>query len=173
MISKATKQIKCLFCGKDVPEHRRFLCSTICAKRRYAIKQTVSSRYGDDSKYNETNTGKSVFWEGWFVNTFGGEWMNEEIMGKPYDVLWNGKKIDIKVAEYYVRTLKRGKKWNGGGVWNFHQNPFLKPEIDFYACICLKNNLPVKLLLVPAAIYDLRKGLTIGINSQFNIYNIL
>lgn len=163
----------CSFCGKDVPVGRKTLCSRICSKRKYKMKRCKTSRFKDVEGYERTETGISVKWEQWFVEKFGGKWMNEEIMGAPYDVEWNNKKIDVKASTYFIRPFKRGKVWNGGGTWTFQPNPTLKPEIDHYACICIKEGVPVKCLLIPAIIYDMRKGLTVGKVSQFDNYNIL
>lgn len=149
------------------------MCSGICIKRRYSIKKSKTSRFGNTVGYENTATGKSVIWEKWASDYLGAQWVNEEIMGKPYDLLLGKLKIDVKAANYYVRKMKRGKLISGGGGWwSFKSNQYLKPELDYYLCICLYEKKPYKVLLVPASEYHKQAGLCVGWASKYDIYNI-
>lgn len=148
-------------------------CSKLCIKRNYQIKKVKTSRFKNTEGYEKTATGKSVIWEKWAAEFLGAEWVNEEVMGNSYDLKLGRLKIDVKVSSYFVRKTKRGKIWNGGGVWGFKPNAFLKPEINYFLCICLKNDLPIKVLLIPSSIYQSKKGICIGEFSKYDKYNIL
>lgn len=95
--------------------------------------------------------------------------MNDEVMNRPYDIEWNNKKIDVKSCNLYKRKLKRGKKVNNcGGWWTFNKN---KGYADEYFCMCLIDDRPVKIYLIPNKAFS--NGITIGKKSnKFDKYLI-
>jgi len=77
---------------------------------------------------------------------------------KPYDLFWNGTKIDVKTCNLYKRKKKRGKKVKKcSGWWVFNKN---KGYADKYFCICMIDNIPVRYYLIPKN--EFNKGITIG-----------
>jgi len=88
--------------------------------------------------------------------------MNAEIMNRSYDIEWNGFKIDVKSCELYKRKKKRGKIVGySSGWWVFNKN---KGYSDYYFCICLIDNNPVRYYLIPKD--DFNKGITVGQKSE-------
>ncbi len=171
---------KCKFCNKVVPLNRRGrngkppkYCSKQCVKKAFYVKEFGDSKLsiynGGGKEFDMTATGKGMKWEIWFCDTFGAKWMNADSMNKPYDAKWKGKNIDVKSSEWFTKGRSN--------FWNFKPNSFIKPEIDFFACVCLLSDIPQKVLLVPSSIYYLNKGgISVGKNSKFDnfsIYNIL
>lgn len=93
--------------------------------------------------------------------------MNADGLNKPYDIEWNGLKIDVKTCNLYKRKFKRGVKVNkSSGWWVFNKN---KGYSDKYFCICMIENIPVRYYLIPKE--DFNKGITIGQKSiKFDKY---
>jgi hypothetical protein len=52
-----------------------------------------------------------------------------------YDIIWNEKKIEVKMSSTYP-------------YWVFHADKVRK-DIDYYLLIGYKNNIPYKLFLIP------------------------
>jgi hypothetical protein len=88
--------------------------------------------------------------------------MNNNVMNRPYDIEWNGLKIDVKSCELYKRKKKRGKECAcNSGWWVFNKN---KNDAEWYLCICLKDNKPIRYYLIP--LENFSKGIAIGQRSE-------
>lgn len=91
--------------------------------------------------------------------------MNKDAMNNPgYDLIWNDKKVDVKICSLYKRKKHHNKITNIdniSGWWVFNKNKY---DADLYFCICLKNNKPVRYYLIPAK--DFSNGITIGQRSE-------
>lgn len=88
--------------------------------------------------------------------------MNKKAMNKPYDIEWNGLKIDVKSSNLYKRKLKRGKPVKKCcGWWVFHK---ATTDSDKYFCMCMIDNIPIRYYLIPKDTF--RNGITIGWKSK-------
>lgn len=87
---------------------------------------------------------------------------NAGALNKGYDLLWNGQRVDVKSCNLYKRKFRRGKKTeNCSGWWVFNKN---KGYSDYYFCVCMINNIPVKYYLIPSSAFG--RGITIGWKSS-------
>jgi len=93
--------------------------------------------------------------------------MNDKVMNRPYDVEFNGERIDVKSCNLYKRKFKQGKPVEKScGWWVFNKN---KGYADKYFCICMERNIPVKYYLIPKEYFN--NGITIGQKSlKFDKY---
>lgn len=92
--------------------------------------------------------------------------MNKDGLNKPFDLLWNGKKIDVKSCNLFKRKRKRGKKVKEcSGWWVFNT----RNDVDYYLCACMIENMPERYYLIPAN--ATQSGISIGYyKSKFNKY---
>lgn len=100
-------------------------------------------------------------WETICARLLGAEDCNAKRMGNPTDLIFNGQKIDVKVANIYKRKSHHGKPTNEqkiSGWWAFNRN---NPNSDFYLCICLVDGIPLKAYLIPNDSFPI-SGATIG-----------
>jgi len=121
-------------------------------------------------KYNRTDKGLSISttWKGRKGELLALKMlkdsvdMNDDGMNKPYDINWNGKKVDVKSCNLYKRKFKRGKPVKGDqmGCWIFNKN---KGYSDLYFCICMIKDIPIRYYLIPKK--DFNNGITMGYNS--------
>lgn len=162
--------MQCTFCGKPnyrdrVRCSRLKYCSDICNKRAYVVrkKNALYSRFLPQTRldyYEKTASGKAFFWEIWAAEKMGAEHANRDVMNKPYDLLIDGKTIDVKIAELYKRKMKRGRKTGEvSGTWCFHSEPWA--QSNFFLCIGLVQNKPEKIFYIPHDEMP-SKGCTIG-----------
>lgn len=93
--------------------------------------------------------------------------MNDKAMNKPYDIEWEGMRVDVKSCNLYKRKLVGERKVkNCAGWWVFNKN---KGVSDKYFCICLINDVPVRYYMIPAK--DFGGGITIGqVSKKFDKY---
>ena len=96
---------------------------------------------------------------------YGSKHMNGEVMNREFDILWNGKRVDVKTCELYKRKLKRGKPAKSSGWWVFNKN---KASSDLYFCICLLDGKPLRAYMIPAK--EFGGGITIGWNTRHDKY---
>lgn len=88
--------------------------------------------------------------------------MNQITTAYPYDIEWNGKRIDVK-------TSNRRKRKNGKIQYSFSTK---NPDCDYYLLIALDDeNYPVKILLVPrTAVKGVTVAFTYGTKSKWDKY---
>lgn len=93
---------------------------------------------------------------------------NKIVFNQEYDLLWNGKRVDVKSCNLYLRKFEEGKSIinKRKGQWSFNKN---KGNSDLYFCVCLIDNKPVCNYLIPKELFN--NGITIGEgSSKFNNY---
>jgi hypothetical protein len=94
---------------------------------------------------------------------------NDKIMNnKGFDIIWDGKKIDVKSCNLYKRKNKRGKPVNINnqfGWWSFNK---CSGTADYYFCICNINDVPKKIYMIPKEKY--KNGITISRSSNLDNY---
>ena len=92
---------------------------------------------------------------------------NKGTLNYSFDLEWMNKKIDVKSCNLYKRKKKRGKpvKKEQSGWWIFNKN---KGFADFYFCICLVENIPLRYYLIPKE--EFKNGISIGQRSSFDKY---
>ena len=168
--------IKCLFCNKPI-EGRRLTnplvkyCSNLCNKRAWYLRDNpnAKSHINNNPDFWKTETGKGFRWEIEGAKVLGATHL--KFNGNGADLDWNGKKVDVKSCNLYIRKRKRGKELkNPSSWWVFNRNN-VKP-MDFFLCFCIKDDKPVKILLIPANEFPLT-GATVGHISRFDKYDIL
>ena len=161
----------CLFCNKPTPRPR--YCSTICIKRAWYLRNNpnVKSYFAKNPDFWKTETGIGLKWEKYGAKLLKAKHLLFNNRGSDLD--WNGKMVDVKSAKLYKRKLKRGKpyglKHKVLGTWVFHFENKTNP--DFFLCICLIENKPFKILLIPNNNLP-RKGITVGWKSYYNKFLI-
>ncbi|MFA6006928.1 MAG: hypothetical protein WC764_04375 [Candidatus Paceibacterota bacterium] len=102
-------------------------------------------------------------WEKWLASKLNAVDVNADGMGKPYDLLWDGKRIDVKAHNLYRRKKKRGRPVGKvGGWWAFSRGI---GECDYYFCLCLINGILEKAFLIPSSKLP-KSGTTIGWKSK-------
>jgi len=136
-------------------------------KREWARKKRGST----EKSLNNSQTWKGRKSELIALNILNGAIdQNKDIMNKSFDLLYKGKKIDVKSCNLYKRKNKRGipVKSEQAGCWIFNKN---KGYSDKYFCICLIKDIPVRYYLIPKEIFN--KGITIGhCSKKFDKYLI-
>lgn len=149
---------KCLFCKKEIPperytkwHHKIKYCSPICGKRYIYLKNTKhkTSFFKNKNEWLLTNMGKGYYWEVFANNILKGELQK---FGSSFDILWKGKKVDVKSSSLYKRKYKRGKPVKGEqtGWFTFHKYSRKKKDgIDYLFCIGVIENKPYKMWLIP------------------------
>ena len=95
--------------------------------------------------------------------------MNRDGMNKPYDILWKGKTVDVKSSNIYRRKFKRGEpvKKEQAGWWRFGSG---KHKADLYFCVCLVENIPERIYLIPKEVFGNNK--VIGNKTKYEKYRI-
>ena len=143
-------------------------CSTRCIKRRWYRTHTKShSFFNSDKEFWKTETGKAYKWEKYAAKLLKARHLSFNQKGCDLD--WNGKKVDVKVSRIYRRKFAHGKSVcsKPAGWWVFNRN---KPKpCDFFFCICLKNNRPYKIYMIPNKEFP-KSGTTIGLRSCYDIF---
>lgn len=91
--------------------------------------------------------------------------LNKEKMNRPFDILWRGKTVDVKTLNICKRKKIRGKeiKREPSGHWTVIKG---KNSADFYLCVCLENEKPKKIYLIPGTAF--KKAITIGNKSKYD-----
>ncbi len=82
---------------------------------------------------------------------------NKKSFAGPFDLTWQGKKIDVK-----CREQKKDKSWSFGTRKSCKAN--------YYLCFCLTNERAEKILLIPKGRF--RKGISVGQKSKWDIYSL-
>jgi len=131
-------------CGNSVPPNRTKWCRKKCAQHFWYITQ----RKTPASRNSATHKGRRMELVGIKLLP-GSQDMNTDSRRHSFDILWRGKKIDVKSCEKY-------RNW-----WVFNKG---KTQADFYFCFCLVNKKPIKILMIPAASFG--KGISVGMKSQ-------
>ena len=162
---------KCIFCPKIIPIERidKFhkkvrYCSTECIKRASYVRthKFKSSSYipSSESEWVNTGTGKGRIWEIFVANLTKGEL---QPYGSHFDILIDGKRIDVKSCNLYKRKNKRGKAIKNPekqiGWWVFNRNSG-EIEVDSFICIGLIDNKPIKIYKIPSR--QFRNGIVIS-----------
>lgn len=149
----------CAFCNKIIKRKslnnpsvswKVIYCSDICNKRAYYVRNLgpeQRSNFINSKDWEDTETGRGTVWEKFVAKLLKAEWQG---FNKSYDLLWNGKKIDVKVGSLYKRKFKAGKpvdisKQSGWFVFDKHG----EKKIDYLFCIGLINEAPHKMWLIP------------------------
>lgn len=154
--------MKCLICKKLIQGRRLTswtkYCSEKCSKKACYLRNSKSKHYSTgDKDFWKTETGKGFKWERYSAKLLGAKHL--EFNGKGADLDWNGKLVDVKSCEIYKRKFAHGKPtFNRYGSWIFHRNT--NKPMDFFFCICLKNNKIIKKYLIPNEFFP--KGVSIG-----------
>jgi hypothetical protein len=143
--------MNCIVCNQPIPKNRISIvhrkvryCSKECIKRNYYIKdnRNKSSYFNSQTRNNwfSTTTGKGYIWEQFTTTLLGGEWQS---FGAPFDILWKGKKVDVKTCNVYSANRENQRGW-----FAFHKN---SPEkrLDYLFCIGMVQNIPYKMWLIP------------------------
>lgn len=141
--------------AKNNPEKRREI------SRRHARKKSGTTK----NSYLQSETHK-----GWLAEKEvlcfldGALHVNDGNMNRPYDILWNGIKIDVKSKNIYKRKNKRGKpvKKTQSGWWTFGKGN--SEEADYYLCLCKEKGKTIKMYYIPKHAFG--KGVCIGHNSK-------
>jgi hypothetical protein len=133
--------------------------------RRYARKKNGTT----EESYLKSDTYKGWVMEKKAIKYFpGAKHMNEYGMNKPYDIDWNGVKIDVKSAVVNKRKNKRGKPVKGeqAGYWSFTKG---KNDADYYLCFCLVGQKITKKYFIPREHFG--KGVCVGqISKKYDKY---
>ena len=104
-------------------------------------------------------------WEIYTSQILKAEMKNSVLNGlnKPIDLSWNGKSVEVKSANLYKRKKKKGKSVDPKkqlGWWRFDRG-VQQANADFFFCIGLVNNVPIKHFLIPNANFG-RRGITVS-----------
>jgi hypothetical protein len=158
--------MKCIFCDSQTRGKNKY-CSTKCIKRAYYVRKNpdVQSFFIKNSNFLQTETGIGFKWEKYIADLIGAEHLEFNYGG--VDLQKDGKLIDVKACNLYKRKFKRGKpvKKEQSGNWIFNRNK-VKP-VDYFFCVCLIDDKPVKILKIPSEHFPL-KGATIGQKSKYD-----
>ena len=157
---------KCAFCGERhtrlKPNSKKLpakYCSTWCIQTasRLRLNPNIKSYFGDKKGFWKTETGIGFRWEKYAADILEGKHM--EFNKKGIDIVTRHGNLDVKVCEKYRNQ------------WVFNKN---KPKdfIDYYFCICLDGDKPVKHLLIPTGDFK-GKGITVGTKSKYDKYNYI
>jgi hypothetical protein len=138
--------------AKANPERRRAIARKYNRKRAKATKDSLINSATWKGRRAELHT----------MNVLGNCTDNNESgMNKSFDLFWEGKRVDVKSCNLYARPGKKKGKW-----WVFNKN---KGEADYYFCIGLVDDKPVKYWMIPAPAFG--KSTTIGfIKSKYEKY---
>ncbi len=153
---------KCLLCG--LKTNRPKYCSAKCVKHSWYLRKYPHKASFGKKEFWATATGIGFTWEKWVAEKIGATHLP---FNNGCDLNWKGKLIDVKAANLYKRKNKRGKPVLGEqkGVWVFNRNK--KKPCDFFICVCLVDNKPRKILMIPAKNFP-KKGCVIGNNSKYD-----
>lgn len=155
---------KCVLCKK---EHQRLLansktiparyCSVQCIKKAYYFRNSLNKKsLGKSKLFWKTETGIGYKWEMYVAKILGGKHLpfnkngvdvTAEIDGTPVN-------LDVKVCNKYKNQ------------WVFNKNK-PKTHIDYYFCICLDDNHPTKMFLIPTQSFT-SCGITVGNKSKYD-----
>jgi hypothetical protein len=162
--------MKCLFCNKCIPLIRlkkwTKYCSEKCNKRSWYLKHNPKSKsyLNNNPEFWKTETGKGFYWEKWSAKLLGAKHL--EFNKNCADLNWNGKLVDVKSSNIYLRKFAHGrpvgKKRNG--LWVFHRNN--NKPMDFFFCICLNKDKIVKKYMIPNSFFP--KAISIGKISKYD-----
>lgn len=162
--------MKCGQCNKTIYPPREKYCSVKCIKRASYLKthpDTQSILRGDEGFWL-TETGKGYRWEKYVAKLLGAEHI--PFNGHAPDLMRGDEKIDVKSCELYKRKTKYGKSdIKCSGWWVFNRNQ--EKPMDFFCCVCLIDNKPEKILLIPADKFT-GMGITVGHKSRHDKYKI-
>lgn len=148
--------------------NRPKFCCKKCIKRAWYLRNSPSVRsYGVSKEFWNTETGIGFKWEKYVAKLLGAKHMIFNNGGADLD--WNGKLVDVKSSNLYIRKNKRGKPVSSkqSGVWVFNRGK--EKHIDFFFCIALEENKPVKMLLIPSDKFP-KTGTVIGWKSSYDKY---
>lgn len=163
--------MKCLFCNNLIPPNRKKYCSTICVKRAWQLRHypNTKSYFAKNPDFWKTETGIGFRWEKWGAKLLKAKHLKFNKNGGDLD--WNGKIVDVKSSILYKRKIKRNKpvKSEQAGCWGFNRGK-IKP-IDYFLCICVLNDKPKKVLLIPNNKFS-KTGIVIGHKSKYDKFKI-
>lgn len=152
---------------KTETKRPKFCCKQ-CIKKAWYLRNSPNVRsYGLSDEFWNTETGIGFKWEKYVADLLGAKHLEFNNGGADLD--WNGKLVDVKASNLYTRKNKRGKPVlsEQSGVWVFNRGK--EKPVDFFFCIALKENKPVKMLLIPNEHFP-KKGAVIGWNSSYDKY---
>jgi hypothetical protein len=157
----------CLFCGQQTTRPK--FCSTKCIKREWYRVRHPNSYFNKSKKFWQTETGLAFKWEKYAAELLNAKHL--EFSKNNGDLDWNKKIVDVKVSNLYFRKKKRGVpvKSKQMGYWVFNRNK--EKQVDFFLCICLLNNEPHKILLIPSNNFP-KIGCVVGWKSKYDVFNI-
>ena len=160
--------MNCLFCNELIAINRKKYCSIKCIKRAWYLRShpNTKSYFSNNPDFWKTETGRGFKWEKWVAKKLGAKHL--EFNSRGADLDWDGKLVDVKSKEFGFRRFKRGKMVeNNTAGWTFNRGK--KKKIDFFFCICLKKNKPIKILLIPDDKFP-NSGICVGVKSKYDIY---
>lgn len=170
--------MKCLFCNKNVNRFKpksttikAKYCSARCTKKAWYLRRNPNTKIflKNKKEFLLTETGKGFRWEKYIAKMIGAKHL--EFNGSDADLQLGKLKIDVKSCELYKRKTKRGKPVKySQGWWTFNRNK--EKPIDYFICVCLLKDKPVKILKIPSNQFPI-KGTTVGFKSKFDKYDIL
>lgn len=152
---------------KTETKRPKFCCKQ-CIKKAWYLRNSPNVRsYGLSDEFWNTETGIGFKWEKYVADLLGAKHLAFNNGGADLD--WNGKLVDVKASNLYTRKNKRGKPVLSAqsGVWVFNRGK--EKPVDFFFCIALKENKPVKMLLIPNEHFP-KKGAVIGWSSSYDKY---
>lgn len=166
--------MKCIVCFNPIPPKRfdeshpnvRY-CSSVCIKRAYYLKKHAGVsilRDRDKIAWLTTETGKGYKWERYVADGLGATLNNtvKDGFGKHADLTWGDKLVEVKSANLYKRTNKRGVEVNKNtqtGWWRFDRGSMQNP--DYFFCVGLINDIPIKMYLIPDNEFG-KRGITLS-----------
>lgn len=159
---------KCLLCKRDKGTRPKF-CSKKCIKQSWHLRNHPNSKcFNRDKEFFKTSTGIGFTWERYVANLLKAKHLT---FNNGPDLDKDGTLIDVKACNLYRRKFKRGMpvKQKQSGNWIFNRNK--EKPIDFFCCVCLVNNKPKKILMIPSKSFP-KKGATIGWNSKYDCFSI-
>lgn len=138
-------------------------CSAECIKKAYYVRNLGDKKsiYKNYDEFLKTQTGIGYKWEKEGAKILNAKHL--EFNQSNPDLDWNGKKVDVKACEAYTAPNKSFQ-------WVFNRNK--QKPIDYFMCFCLKNNKPVKILLIPNKDFP-KSGATVGNISRYDVFNIM
>lgn len=156
--------MNCLICNKLIDKNRTKYCSPFCIKRAWYIRNLGSKKsyLVNNPEFWNTETGRGFKWEKWTAKLLGA--IHREFK-TGVDLLWGDKTIDVKSTNLNKRKNKRGKpvKSEQRGYWTFNCENQVTP--DYFFCICLIDNKPLKTYLIPSSAIS-SSGACIGWKSK-------
>lgn len=151
---------------------RRWVAKNPERRREIARDHSRRANGSTDGSLAKSATWFARKWEMQIAKMLGAKDMNEDGMGKPYDLLWDGQRINLKVSHIFRRKMKRGKAVGFcSGWWSFRSS---LGRCDFYLCIGLNDSDEIKKTLLLPWRNMPKNGLSVGVlkSKKFDKYAV-